>query len=181
MQYLIDYSGWFSEGGYCQVYSIKDEPKLIFKEFRNKKKAKESFAYQKRLSRYDLAPKIYGGICRMNFAPEEDSWIPENTDWGYVVELAKVYASEGIHKNKTMITMKDIQDLVEEIHAKTGLKFWDCHWSNIGVVKRNKKKRVVCIDTGKESFSGDCNAWGFADPGPKCGYCNKYQCKCSEY
>ena len=62
---------------------------------------------------------------------------------------------------------------------KTGLKFWDCHWYNIGTVKRGRKNKVVCIDTGKESFDGDSNAWGFAEPGPKCCYCEKYQCKCS--
>ena len=37
-EYLIDYSDWFDEGGYCQVYPIKDKKKLVFKEFRNKKK-----------------------------------------------------------------------------------------------------------------------------------------------
>ena len=76
--------------------------------------------------------------------------------------------------------MRNIQDLVDEIKEKTGLKFWDCHWYNVGTVVRNKKKKVVCIDTGKESFDGNANAWGFADPGPKCGYCLKYQCKCPE-
>ena len=33
--YLIDYSDWFDEGGYCQVYPIKDKKDLVFKEFRN--------------------------------------------------------------------------------------------------------------------------------------------------
>ena len=37
---------------------------------------------------------------------------------------------------------------------------------NIGLIKRRKKK-LVCIDTGKESFSGYSNAWGYLDPGPK--------------
>jgi hypothetical protein len=76
--------------------------------------------------------------------------------------------------------MKEIQSLVEEIYQKTGLKFWDCHWYNVGTVKRHNKRKVVCIDTGKESFDGDSNAWGFADPGPKCSYCNRYKCKCED-
>ena len=62
---------------------------------------------------------------------------------------------------------------------KTGLKFWDCHWYNVGLVKRGKVKKVVCIDTGKESFNGMANAWGYNTPGPQCGYCNEYQCNCS--
>ena len=76
--------------------------------------------------------------------------------------------------------MKNIQSLVEDIREKTGLKFWDCHWYNVGLVNRNNRAKLVCIDTGKESFNGVSNAWGFADPGPKCCYCNTYQCKCSE-
>jgi len=60
--YLIDYSSWFDEGGYCQVYPIKDHESLAFKEFRNKKKAKEAYVYQEKLARFDLAPKIYSKI-----------------------------------------------------------------------------------------------------------------------
>jgi hypothetical protein len=70
---------------------------------------------------------------------------------------------------------------VTKIHEKTKLKFWDCHWSNVGVIQRKGRNKVVCIDTGKESFDGCANAWGFADPGPKCSYCLRYQCRCSEY
>jgi hypothetical protein len=68
-----------------------------------------------------------------------------------------------------------LQNLVEKIKDKTGMKFWDCHWSNVGYLKG----KLVCIDTGKESFTPYCNAWGFEDAGPKCPYCSKYQCYCS--
>jgi hypothetical protein len=152
--YLIDYSDWFDEGGYCQVYPIKDKKDLIFKEFRNKKKAQESYRYHKKLVKYDLAPKIYSKICKLEFAPEQDMYELDPSDWGYVTELAKTF------KPRTKITMADIQHLVDDIYDKTGLKFWDCHWFNVGVVKRGKKKKIVCIDTGKESFDGDSNAWG---------------------
>lgn len=173
-KYLIDYSGWFDEGGYCQVYPIKDSPNLVFKEFRNKTKAIESYRIQKKLAKYDLAPRIYSEVCRLDFFPE-DSWMPdEPSDWGYVTELAKTYAAN------TKIKEQDIQHLVEEIYEKTGLKFWDCHWYNVGLVQRGSSTKVVCIDTGKESFNGLSNAWGFSEPGPKCNYCNQYQCKCSE-
>lgn len=173
MSYLIDYSGWFDEGGYCQVYPIKNKANWIFKEFKNKKKAQESYSLNKTLATFDLAPQIYSKVCRLDFA-EDDGWKPtEPSDWGYITERA--YPIKHTDKN-----MRQIQRLVETIAAKTGLKFWDCHWYNVGLVPRDSAKKLVCIDTGKESFNGTANAWGFSDPGPKCSYCFKYQCRCSE-
>ena len=171
--FLIDYSDWFDEGGHCQVYPIKDKKDMVFKEFRNKKKAEESYKYHKKLAKFDLAPKIYSKICKLRSADDGDISFIDPSDWGYITEMAYLY------EPNTKISMKDIQDLVNDIQLKVGLKFWDCHWYNVGVVNRGKKKKVVCIDTGKESFDGDANAWANPDPGPKCSYCYKYQCKCS--
>lgn len=173
VSYEIDYSGWFDEGGYCQVYPIKNHSELVFKEFRSKKKACEAHSYQKKLAKFDLAPKIFSKVCKLKFAQEEDILFSDVSDWGYVTEYAKTC------KPNKDVSMSEIQYLVDEILNKTGLKFWDCHWYNIGVIKRNKKKRLVCIDTGKESFSGVSNAWGFSMPGPRCCYCSDYQCNCS--
>jgi len=171
--YEIDYSGWFDEGGYCQVYPIKRHKNLIFKEFRNKKKATEAYSIHKKLAKHDLAPKIHSKICKLNFAKEKGVIFYESSDWGYIMECAKTC------KANSSIKMEQIQALVNEISEKTGLKFWDCHWYNVGLVKRGKTKKVVCIDTGKESFNGLSNAWGFSNPGPQCCYCKTYQCKCS--
>lgn len=173
-QYLIDYSDWFDEGGYCQVYPIKNKKDWVFKEFRNKKKAQESYKHHKLLAKFDLAPKIYSKITRLEFA-EDDGYKPdEPSDWGYITELAKTYPAN------TTIKQEHIQELVDTIYTKTGLKFWDCHWYNVGLVARNDQTKLVCIDTGKESFDGISNAWGNLLPGPKCNYCNEYQCKCTE-
>lgn len=171
-EYEIDYSGWFDEGGYCQVYPIKNHSELVFKEFRNKKKAIEALGLQKKLAKFDLAPKTYSLVCKLNFAQEENILFDEQSDWGYITEYARTC------KPNKEVTMPEIQSLVDEIQNKTGLKFWDCHWYNIGFIKRNKKKKVVCIDTGKESFNGISNAWGMSTPGPKCCFCKNYQCKC---
>ena len=171
-KYLIDCSEWFDEGGYCQVYPIKNHKNLVFKEFRNKKRANEAHSVQKKLAKFDLAPKIFSKVCKLKFAAEEGIFFDNNSDWGYVIEKASPVKHDDV-------TMENIQYLVEDIKEKTGLKFWDCHWYNVGLVKRNKKNKVVCIDTGKESFTGDANAWGFSSPGPRCCYCSKYQCKCS--
>jgi hypothetical protein len=172
MEYVIDYSGWFKEGGYCQLYPIYKHKNMGFKEFRSKKAATYARNIQNKLSKFDLAPKVYTNVCKLKFKEEEDdAWLPESSDWGYVTELAKV------GKDK-FVPLKNIQKLVDQIREKTGLKFWDCHWFNLGLVKRKGSNRLVCLDTGKESFNGLANAWGLDDPGPKCGYCNKYNCKC---
>lgn len=173
MEYLIDYSDWFDEGGYCQVYPIKDNKNLVFKEFCNKKKAQQSYKYQKILSKFDLAPQIYSKVCKLEFAEDNGLFFNEPSDWGYITERA-----HPIKHNS--FSMKKIQSLVDDMYKKTGLKFWDCHWYNVGLVQRNNEKKLVCIDTGKESFSGVSNAWGYSKPGPKCCYCEQYQCKCSE-
>lgn len=172
--YTIDYSDWSDEGGSCQVYPIKNQHELVFKEFRSKKKAQEAYTLQKKLAEFDLSPSIVTKVCKLKFAEEEGVSFIDCSDWGFVTERAKVCDPN------TVIKRKDIQKLVNDIVEKTGLKFWDCHWYNVGLVKRGNSRRVVCIDTGKESFSGDANAWGLADPGPKCSYCSKYQCSCEE-
>lgn len=170
MDYLINNNSWYKEGGYCGLYPILGKRKIAFKEFWNKERAKYAWSVQKKLYKYGLAPKVYTDVCKLKFAKDIEHWVPENSEWGYVTELAKVSDS------KKIITYKKIQDLVESIYYHTGLKFWDCHYSNIGLIKQ----KLVCIDTGKESFDGRANAWSNVDPGPKCGYCLKFICKCEE-
>lgn len=168
--YTID-TEWFDEGGYCQVYPIKGHKELVFKEFYDKKRASVSYLLNKKLARYDLAPKVFGKLQKLEYTY---MGISETTNWGYITEYAKTY------KANTKISMKQIQSLVTNIECLTGLKFWDCHWYNVGLVKRGRTKKLVCIDTGKESFQPTANAWGNPDPGPKCSYCNTYKCNCEE-
>ena len=171
MRYTIDINH-FDEGGSAEFYNIKENKNLGFKQFRNKSSAISAYSKQKLLSKFGLAPKVYGKICKLTM---KSKFYEGLSNWGYVTEKAKI-ASE-ILMNKRL---KEIQALVEDIHKKTKLKFWDCHYWNVGYIKRNNKAKLVCIDTGKESFNVIANAWGFSEPGPKCNYCNKYQCKCSQ-
>lgn len=173
--FLIDCTKPLEEGGYCQFYSIKDHSNLGFKEFRSKSYAKFAYDIQKKLAHFDLSPRVYSPICRLRFSPIDDCWLPETTQWGYVTEIA-----QPIKYTKNYRTLHKIQNLVEDIFKTTKLKFWDCHFYNLGLVKRGHKKKIVCIDTGQESFDGYSNAWGYADPGPQCSYCYKYRCQCEE-
>lgn len=174
MKYTIelDHSG---EGGSAEFYPIKEDNRLGFKQFRNKKFANKAYEKQKLLSKYNLAPKVIGKVCKLPIKIESYPEYKLNTNWGYVTEKARVL-DDSIMKKR----LKDIQKLVENIENKTRLRFWDCHYWNVGYIKRNNKAKLVCIDTGPESFDRDANAWGFNKPGPKCDYCNKYQCRCSD-
>ena len=171
MKYTIhdDGFGCFEEGGCAEFYWIKEDKTLGFKQFGSKKSATVAYNKQKLLSKFDLAPKVIGKITKLKY-----EW-GDNTDWGYVTERAKILDEKVMKKR-----LRDIQNLVQTIENKTHLRFWDCHYYNIGYVKRNNKAKLVCIDTGPESFDCKANAWGMATPGPKCSYCNRYQCRCSD-
>jgi hypothetical protein len=178
MKYTIelDHSG---EGGSAEFYLIKEDKNLGFKQFRNKKFANKAYEKQKLLSKYHLAPKVIGSVCKMTYKLPMHETLPGKfysfqTNWGYITEKAKILDEKVMKKR-----LKDIQNLVETIENKTHLRFWDCHYWNVGYIKRRNKAKLVCIDTGPESFDRDANAWGFGKPGPKCDYCNKYQCRCS--
>ena len=171
MKYTIhdDGFGCFEEGGCAEFYWIKEDKTLGFKQFGSKKTAIIAYNKQKLLSKFDLAPKVIGKITKLKYEWGDD------TDWGYVTERARILDEKVMKKR-----LRDIQNLVETIEDKTRLRFWDCHYWNVGYVKRNNKAKLVCIDTGPESFSNIANAWGFGKPGPKCDYCNRYQCRCSD-
>lgn len=174
MKYLIDARlGFVDEGASAEFYNISKQKILGFKQFRNKKTAISAWKKQKLLSRYNLAPKVYSKLCRLPIVIDD---IQEQTNWGFITEKAKLIGEKLMSKR-----MRQIQDLVDSIYEKTGLKFWDCHYWNVGYIKRNNKLKLVCIDTGTESFLRDCNAWGFNFPGPKCTSCKRYQCICVDY
>jgi hypothetical protein len=164
-KYQIELFDDSSNGGYCTLYYIKDHANLGFKEFISKSRAGYARKIQVRLSKLNLAPKVFSTICRLKYDKYRAS------GWGYVTELADIVRPKSI-------PLKSIQKLVDNVFKKTQLKFWDCHWDNLGFITRNHKKCLVCIDTGKETWKGDANYFGNADPGPKCGYCLKYKCKC---
>ena len=170
---VIDIDSWTIEGGYCDIFPIKNNPNLIFKEFYKKYRANIAYNIQKKLAKFDLAPKIYGKVQQLPF---HSSIVKSSTKsrFGYITEKA---GQDHLHMpEKEQLDM--IQELVDDIQTKTKLKFWDCHHWNIGTIIRDKKLKLVCIDTGKESFNANVNAWGNTEPGPMCCYCDTYNCQC---
>lgn len=191
--YLVDDS-YSDSGGYCDFLPIKGCDDLGFKSFKRKDAAQKALEIQKKLSRFDLAPIPITDLCKISYYFDQkilEVWTPSTTTtgWGFVTEKASMLPLETMdidctklgHTKYKCSYLPKIQQLVENIWAKTKLKFWDCHEHNVGYIKRGRKKLFVCVDTGKESFDPQSNAWGFPEPGPKCCYCNRYQCRCSEY
>lgn len=181
--YLIDTDNiiFSDSGGQCDYLPIKGYPNLGFKSFAGKSKAISAYTIQKRLAKLELAPQLYSKICKVSYYYDPkilEFWTPSETTtgWGFVTERATMID----HSDPKRVPYKKIQDLVYAIQTKTKMKFWDCHENNVGYIKRGRCKKLVCIDTGPESFKGYANAWGFEEPGPKCPYCLKYLCKCSE-
>lgn len=177
--YLVDIE-YSDSGGYCDFMPIRNHETLGFKSFKRKDKAQQALEYQKKLAAFNLAPIPVTDLCKIPYYFEPkilEVWTPNNTltGWGFITEKASLINFD----NSKSTYLYKIQKLVENIWIKTKLKFWDCHEHNVGYIKRGRKQFFVCIDTGKESFDPHSNAWGFPEPGPKCCYCNRYQCKCS--
>lgn len=174
--YLADTS-WCDSGGYCDFMPIKGHEDLGFKNFKNKSRAKKAWNFQHILSKHNLAPKLITPLCKIPYSYELEvlkAWQPKYsiTDWGFITQKAIMLDEEDK-------PMKKLQNLVDKIYEKTCIKFWDCHWTNVGYIRYRGRNKLVCIDTGEESFQGYANAWGYEEPGPKCPYCNIYACECS--
>lgn len=162
--------------GYTRIYGVTEHElseNKVFKAFRSKDIATVSLTYQKKLAKYNLAPQVYTTLFHINNPAKKSGW-------GFITEKAEDFYSDyaACAKFDSCGALRKIQKLVEDIAQKTKLKFWDCHYGNIGYIIRDKKPVLVCIDTGKESFRNANNAWGYADPGPKCSYCLRYACRC---
>ena len=162
-------------------YPILDDNSIInkqygFKDFKNKVVANRARKIQMKLARFDLAPKVLGQLTKIDIAliSKQSYDCKDTTNWGYLTETALL---------GTKPSMKHIQQLVDNIEEKTKLKFWDCHYDNVGHIKRDGINKLVCIDTGYESFMISGNAWGYASPGPKCSDCLRFHhsqslCQC---
>lgn len=153
----MSYVGLYDDAGSRNAfYIIKNKKigrkKVGFKEFENKRKADFAHRIQSHLSRYDLAPMVYGQVGRIR-KPDGDL-----THYGYLTEVARPMPCCGDPDcyngcfesccNNGMI----IESLVSEL-ADYGLDYCDGHRGNFGFVRRNNKWIPVVIDVGVESFT----------------------------
>lgn len=127
-----------------------------FKTFESKNSAEYAHKTQTILSKYDFSPKVLSRVKRMRYNRKL-------TGWGFETEIAEMIGCGGndcgcgecddIYERYT----KRISNLAERIDAKTGLEFMDNHIGNVGIIIRRGRRRLVCIDTGRESVSDGNN------------------------
>jgi len=141
-------------GTFTTFYRLKNRKTIGFKDFESKKLAQEAYDFQKTLAAYDMAPMVYGKVRKIDYL---DSYgIKRKSNWGYVTEIAKTIddseynTDDELHDN----IRDEIDNLRDEMEMFLGISFYDCHFGNVGYVKRNGQDVLVCIDTGEESFSG---------------------------
>ena len=159
--YWIDTEWCDDSGTHCDFLPIKDHPHLGFKNFKYKHIAEQYYGIQLKLCKFNLAPQLETELCKVPYYYDRELikyWTPSETttNWGFITHKALLLdnGEEPVYK---------LQKLVDTIYDKTGMRFWDCHWSNVGYINKDE---LVCIDTGKESFSEVHNAWGYENPGP---------------
>ena len=145
-----------NEGSVSAFYVIDN--KRGFKEFCQKSEAEYAHTVQSKLETYNMAPYVLSQVGKIRNGNGELS------DWGYITEIAEVIGCGGKRCNcdecdDIMISMYDnqIQDLADNMLRIVGVEFMDSHIGNVGFVRRNRKKVLVCIDFGSESvYDEDC-------------------------
>lgn len=144
-------------GSRASFYVIDDE--RGFKEFETEEDAQYAHYVQNKLADNNLAPRVLSDIGKIRF--RQDMVL---SNWGYITEIAEMMCCGG---NEGCEYCEDIYDSkYKQVHRLTskiydlGMEFMDAHVGNVGYVKRNGKKVLVCIDCGKESVYDDTIAEG---------------------
>lgn len=138
-----------NQGSMGAFYVIDD--KRGFKEFIDKEEADYAHGVQSVLSCYNLAPYVYSDVGMIRYSNGELS------EWGYLTEIAQVIGCGGnechcgeCDEDLEFMYDKKIARLCRKI-SDVGVEFVDSHIGNVGYVKRNGKRVLVCIDFGSES------------------------------
>lgn len=140
------------DGSFTTFYKLKGRKTIGFKDFGSKDEAIESMENQRMLAVCDLAPRVYGKVRKIDWI--DDEGVKHRSGWGFVTEIAKTVDDDDYTCDDD--TFRDsVDNLTDNIEMELGMSFGDCHSRNVGWVKRNGKEIMVCIDTGKESFSGE--------------------------
>ena len=146
MSIVADYDNCGSRSTFYVIDSERG-----FKDFESKENAEYAHYVQSKLSEHNLAPKVLSDIGKIR---HRDSL--ELSGWGYITEIAEMIGCGGndcccgecedIQYNKRF-SIKRLSDKIDSL----GLEFMDNHIGNVGYVRRNGKRVLVCIDCGQES------------------------------
>jgi len=155
-------------GSRSQFYIIDEQ--RGFKDFETEEDAQYAHYVQSKLAYHNLAPRVLSDIGKIRYRHDM-----ELSGWGYITEIAEMIGCGGNDcdcgdcEDIFHSMYKQVNRLVHKI-AKLDMEFMDAHVGNLGYVKRNGKKVLVCIDCGQESMydpevddnymgtnSGSCN------------------------
>lgn len=148
-----------------------------FKDFESQEDAEYAHYVQSKLATLNLAPKVLSDVGKIRY--RHDMTL---SPWGYITEIAETIGCGGnscscgdCEGDLTFMYSDKIARLVRKIE-KLDMEFMDAHIGNVGYVKRNGKKVLVCIDCGSESvYDPD------ADDNPVDDYCGCEMCKQRKY
>jgi len=143
------------DGSFTTFYKLKNRKTIAFKDFADKDAAEEAYHMQKTLAEYDLAPRVYGKVRKIDYF--DYLGYKRRSNWGYVTEIAELIDDERYSDDPDYYdeVRCETEELSNEIDFHCGYGFYDCHMRNVGYVTRKGRKVLVCIDTGAESFNGE--------------------------
>ena len=118
-----------------------------FKTFQSKHDAEYARDIQIELSRLECAPYVLSEIGRIRISGYQGL-----SAWGYITEIAKTIKNGDNFGEVPRRYRKELMELHKNIRYYTPYEFADDHVGNVGFVIRNKKRVLVCIDTGPESI-----------------------------
>lgn len=146
-------------GSRSEFFTVSEN--VGFKTFESKQDAEYAHNIQTELAKYNFAPKVLSRVKRMRHRGEL-------TGWGFETEVAEMLGCGG--NDCGCGECDDLYDrysnriasLCDRIENKTGLSFVDNHIGNVGIIIRRGYRRLVCIDTGKESVSDGSDDGGIS-------------------
>lgn len=143
--------GQYENQGSMSAFYVIDG-KRGFKEFCDKYEAEYAHAVQSKLETYDMAPYVLSQVGKIRKSNGDLS------DWGYITEIAQTIGCGGnscscgeCDDDIQFMHDKKICKLAHNMMWTAGVEFMDAHIGNVGFVRRNGKKVLVCIDFGTES------------------------------
>jgi hypothetical protein len=149
--------GQYENAGSMSAFYVIDN-KRGFKEFSGQYEAEYAHSVQSKLEDYNMAPYVLSQVGKIRKSNGDLS------DWGYITEIAQTIGCGGNEcscgecDDLQFMYDKKICKLAHKMMYTAGVEFMDSHIGNVGFVRRNGKKVLVCIDFGTESVCDeDCN------------------------